>query len=128
MENNNANFNNPTPQNVNPQFNQQGGQIPLPNSTAVLVLGILSIVTCFCYGLIGLILGIIALILASKATAMYKENPNAYHLASYNNMKGGKICAIIGLCLSALYLIFIVAYILLIGAALTAMPWDMMKH
>jgi hypothetical protein len=43
-------------------------------------------------------------------------------------MKGGKICAIIGLCLSGLYIIFIIAYILIIGAALTAMPWDMMKH
>ncbi|MFN7912552.1 MAG: CCC motif membrane protein [Bacteroidota bacterium] len=128
MENNNTNFNNPTPQFVNPQFNQQGGQMPLPNSTAVLVLGILSIVTCFCYGIIGIILGIIALILASKATTLYKENPNAYLLASYNNMKGGKICAIIGLCLSGLYIIFIIAYILIIGAALTAMPWDMMKH
>lgn len=128
MENNNTNFNNPTPQYVNPQFSQQGGQMPLPNSTAVLVLGILSIVTCFCYGVIGVILGIIALILASKATAMYKENPNAYTLASFNNMKGGKICAIVGLCLSALYIICIIAYILIIGAALTAMPWDMMKQ
>ena len=30
----------------------------LPNGTAVLVLGILSIITCCCYGFIGLILGI----------------------------------------------------------------------
>ena len=32
----------------------------LPNATAVLVLGIASILTCCCYGIIGLILGIVA--------------------------------------------------------------------
>jgi hypothetical protein len=44
-------------------------------------------------------------------------------------MKAGRICGIIGLSLSALYLIFIVIYILILGAAFAAMPWDMMgKH
>ena len=38
----------------------------LPNGTAVLVLGILSIVTCCCYGFIGLTFGIIAVVLANK--------------------------------------------------------------
>lgn len=128
MENNNTNFNNPTPQFTTPQFNPQNGQGVLPNSTAVLVLGILSIVTCFCYGIIGIILGIIALVLASKANNLYKENPNAYTLASYNNLKGGKICAIVGLSLSSLYIICVVAYILLVGAVFAAMPWDMIKH
>ena len=46
---------------------------PLPNATAVLVLGIISIVGCFCYGIVGLICGIIALILASKAKKYTKK-------------------------------------------------------
>ncbi len=127
MEENN--FSNQSPQqgqNVNQSFNPQYNQIPVPNSAAVLVLGILSIVLCFCYGLIGMTLGIIALVLASKGTTIYKANPNAYSLSSYNNLKAGKICAIIGVVLSAIYLIFIVIYILILGAAFAAMPWDMM--
>jgi hypothetical protein len=116
-------------QNATPQFSNQMGQIPVPNSTAVLVLGILSIVLCFCYGLIGMILGIIAIVLASKGATLYKANSNAYSLSSFNNLKAGKICAIIGISLSALYLIFIVIYIVILGTAFAALPWDMMgKH
>jgi hypothetical protein len=104
-------------------------QMPaLPNATAVLVLGILSIVPgCFCYGLVGIILGIIALSLSSKAGELYKQNPSAYSLSSYNNMKAGKVCAIIGLALSALYLIIIIFYIAMYGWVLTRMPWHMMN-
>ena len=45
-----------------PQNVQQTVQQPLPNSTAVLVLGILSIAICWCYGLFGVTMGIIALV------------------------------------------------------------------
>ena len=127
MEENNFSNQNPQQgQNINQSFNPQYNQIPVPNSAAVLVLGILSIVLCFCYGLIGMTLGIIALVLASEGTTIYKANPNAYSLTSYNNLKAGKICAIIGVVLSAIYLIFIVIYIHILGAAFAAMPWDMM--
>jgi len=121
---------NPTQENVNQQFNQQfvqhTGQQQLPNSTAVLVLGIISIVGCFCYGIIGLILGIIALVLAGKAKKIYDQNPALFSEASFKNMKAGKICAIIGLCLSACYLIFFIVYIAIIGSVIAGMPWDMM--
>jgi len=110
---------------VNP-INNQFGQSPVPNSTAVLVLGILSIVFCFCYGLVGIILGIIAIVLGSKGAAIYKANPNGYSLASYNNLKAGKICGIIGLILSCIYIVFIIIYIVAVGSILSAMPWDMM--
>ena len=109
-ENNFTNQNTQQSQNLNQQFNNPVVQTPVPNSTAVLVLGILSIVFCFCYGFIGMILGIIALILASKGNALYTANPNAYSVASFNNLKAGKICGIIGLVLSSLYLIVIVLY------------------
>lgn len=110
------------------QFAQQFGGQNLPNSTAVLVLGIISIVACFCYGIIGIILRIIALVLASKANAMYQQNPSIYTEASFKNLKAGKVCAIIGLCLSALYFIFIIVYIVILGAVFSAMPWEMMSH
>ena len=95
------------------QFGQQfggnfGQQQNLPNSVAVLVLGIVSIVTCICYGVPGLICGIVALALAGKATRDYNQNPSAYTLSSYNNMKAGKICAIIGVVLSVLMLLYVI--------------------
>jgi hypothetical protein len=43
-------------------------------------------------------------------------------------MKAGKICAIIGTSLSALYFVFIIIYFAILGAALTAMPWGQFTH
>jgi len=81
-------------------------QEKLPNATAVLVLGILSIVTCCCFGIFGVIFGIIALILANKDMKLYKQNPGLY--TNYNNLNTGRIIAIIGLVLSALFLVRII--------------------
>lgn len=78
-------------------------QQKLPNSTLILVFGILSIVTCCCYGIVGLILGIVTIVLAKKATAIYAENPEMY--SGFQNVKTGKILAIIGIVLSAIYLL-----------------------
>lgn len=108
------------------QFMQQPS--PLPNATAVLVLGILSIVFCWCYGLIGIILGIIALYLSGKDRRLYDANPAAYSLSSFNNLKAGRICGIIGLALSSLYILFIIIYFVFIGAMFSSLPWgDMIK-
>lgn len=95
------------------QFNQ--GNENTPNSIGVLVLGILSIVFCWCYGVVSIILGIIALVLANQGEKAYQENPQRYTLSSYKNMKAGKICAIIGLCLAGLYIIFLIVYFLVVG-------------
>ena len=76
----------------------------LPNAQAVLILGILSILTCCCWGIIGLILGILALILAKKDTVLYLENPELYD--GYGNINIGRVLAIIGIILSSIYLIF----------------------
>ena len=81
---------------------------PVPNSTGVLVLGILSIVGCFVYGIIGLVCGIIALVLANKGNEMYQSNPQSYTPASYSNLKAGKVCAIVGTVLSAIVFLFMV--------------------
>jgi len=91
---------------VNPQF------LPaLPNATASLVLGILSIVMFWCcYGLVGLILGIIGLVMGSKAVALYKQSPGIYSEASFNNANAGRICSIIGLVLCAVIVILIIAF------------------
>ncbi len=115
-------------QQFNQQFTQAFGQQQLPNSTAVLVLGILSIVGCFCYGIIGLILGIIALVLAGKANTLYEQNPSLYTEASLKNLKSGKVCAIVGTCISGLCFVIMIIYIIFIGTVLTAMPWGSIMH
>ncbi|MDH7446849.1 CCC motif membrane protein [Aquimarina sp. 2201CG14-23] len=84
----------------------------LPNSTLILVFGILSIVGCCCYG-IGIIFAIVALVLAKKATALYTESPELY--SGHQNVKTGKILAIIGLILSVIYFGYIIWLFTTIG-------------
>jgi hypothetical protein len=103
-------------------------QQPLPNSTAVLVLGIISIIGCFCYGIVGLACGIIALVLGNKALRLYAENPSAYTQGSYSNSKAGRICAIIGLSLSALYLIVVIITIISVGVGALSHPDEFFKQ
>jgi hypothetical protein len=98
-------------------------QKKLPNSVAVLVLGIVSIPTCFCYGIVGLVCGIIALVLANKDLSLYETAPQDYELASLNNLKAGRVCAIIGICLSALYLLYVIVVLAFLGTALTLLPF-----
>jgi len=80
----------------------------LPNASSVLVLGILSIVLSFCYGFIGIVLGIIALVISKKDIELYNENPDEW--LGYQNITTGRICAIVGLCLGALVLIATICY------------------
>ena len=96
----------------------------LPSATTVLVLGILSIVTCWCIGIVGLGVGITALVLAGKAIKRYNLSPPSYSESSYNNIKAGKICAIIGVCLSSFMIIYLIIYFLAIGLVMSAIPWQ----
>ena len=100
-------------------------QQELPNATLVLVFGILSIVTCVCYGFPGLVLGIVAIVLANKSARLYNEFPNAYTATSFGNLKAGKICAIIGVSLSALFVLILIAYFVFWGFFITSFfPWS----
>lgn len=90
----------------------------LPNSTTSLVLGIISIISCCCYGIIGLPLGIIAIVLANSAKKVYLEAPENYK--GYSNASTGKILGIIGVVLNGIYLLLIIYIISLIG-------WEALK-
>ncbi|MBI9053872.1 MAG: hypothetical protein JEY96_08655 [Bacteroidales bacterium] len=113
----------PANQQVNQSVQQQ-----LPNATAILVLGILSIVTCWCIGIPGLVMGIIAIVLSRKSKLLYIENPMQYTEGSYKNMNAGRVCAIIGTVLSSIYLTFVIIKWVILGAAIgtmfTEIPWD----
>ena len=79
---------------------------------AVLILGILSILTCCCYGL-GLVLAIVALVLYKKDMVLYNANPQGY--SNYSNLNIGRILAIIGIVLNVIYLIMLVWMIATFG-------------
>ena len=127
-------INNPTPLNnsggqPNNNFNQNfGSQQTLPNSVGVLVLGILSIVFCWCYGILSIILSIITIVLADGAQKLYIANPDAYTLSSYKNMKAGRICSIVGLCLGGLFIIYVIVMIAIVGTAAFSLSKLGMRH
>jgi hypothetical protein len=75
---------------------------PIPNGTAVLVLGICSVVLgCI---LVGLVLGIIGLVLAKKSRALYREHPDWYD--DFGSLQAGFVLSIVGVCIGGLALIY----------------------
>ncbi len=97
-----------------------GGQQPLPNATGALVLGIISIVGSFCYGVPGLVCGIIGLVLANKDRKLYNSAPELYSAASYGTSNGGRVCSIIGIVISSLFLLLIIVYLIIFGALISS--------
>lgn len=84
-----------------PGSQQSSGPKNLPNSSAVLTLGIISIVTCWLFGVVGIVCGIIAISLHGKDKRIYQSDPASYE-QSYKNSQAGFICGIIGLCMSGI--------------------------
>jgi len=110
---------------------ESNAQIPLPNATASLVLGIISIVTaicCYFMAIVGLTLGIVGLVLGLKALKLYQADPGKYTIKSQKNASAGKICSIIGLALSGVLILVVLVYILFLGASMgtifESIPWD----
>ena len=98
---------------ITPNYNQPAN---LPNATASLVLGIVSIVLAFCYGIGGIICGIIGLVLANKDRKMYQATPELYSASSFSTSNSGRVCSIIGLILGALFFLIIIVYFILFGS------------
>jgi M penetrans paralogue family 26 len=93
---------------------QSVGQVPLPDASSVLVLGIVSIVGSFCYGIFGIVLAIVALGISGRSGRLLRESPNAYTMSSVSNYKAGRVCAIVGLAISAVYILVIGIVVLLL--------------
>jgi len=91
----------------------------LPNATAVLVLGICSLVfSCF---LVGVILGIIGIALSGKGRKLYKESPELYD--GYGSLNAGFIMSIIGTALGGLTIL----YWAVVGGTILSY-WSTMQH
>lgn len=104
----------PRPEPLRPEpYRQLYYRKQLPNAVTVLILGIMSIVAAFCYGFFGVVLGIIALVISKNDMRLHRENPGEYD--GYPNLSAGRVCAIIGLSLGALFLIFL-AFIFVLAA------------
>jgi hypothetical protein len=111
---------NPAPQ----QKYTEPVQENLPNSTPVLILGILSIIlSWWLFSFLGMVLGIVALVLAGKDMTLYASEPARYTLNSYNNLKAGRTCAIIGLCVAVVF--FIIMMLIIFGILATMPFWGM---
>ncbi len=106
-------------------------RVPIPSSQGILILGIFSLVTTFCcggIGFVGLALGIIAVVMSSKAIETYQQNPKAYSESSLKNVNAGRICGIIGIVVNGIMILFGIIYLVFLGSGLTALfssfPWE----
>ncbi|HTF03729.1 MAG TPA: hypothetical protein VK826_06870 [Bacteroidia bacterium] len=110
MENNNPTippppqgYSNPNPYQQAPGGYQQqqggafGGQIDHPKAASINTLGIIGLICTFVFGIVGLILNIIALSMSGGAMSDVNANPGKYTEASIKKIKGGRTCAIVGL-------------------------------
>jgi len=89
----------------------------LPNAVLIIVLGIFGYLCCCVLGA-GIIPAGIAFFLARQSENEYKENPDQY--LNYDQIKTGKIVALIALILNVLMIIRVV-YVLTTG------DWELMR-
>lgn len=85
----------------------------LPNATAALILGVTSIISCCCSGIIGLPLGITAFILGNKAIKLDAKNPEKYE--GVKNARLGKILGIVGIVFNIIFIIYVIWFLSLVG-------------
>jgi hypothetical protein len=85
----------------------------LPNAVATLVLGICSIV--FGCLFIGLVLGIVGLAISGSSVKLNAQDPNKYN--GYQMLNAGRIMSIIGIILGAIYVLYYIVVVVIIGTA-----------
>ena len=89
----------------------------LPNATTVQVVGILALVLFWVYGIVGLVLWIIAWIMGNTQRNLYYSAPGMYSEGSLSRVNVGRTCGIIAVCLSVLVVLFV---LLFMGMVVTA--------
>ena len=104
--------------NTNNNAGFAGQQKTIPNANAILVLGIISIATCWLAGVPGLVCGVIALVMYKKVKATYESDRASYE-NSFKNAKAGYVCAIIGTILSSLYFLYFI-FVMIFAASVAS--------
>lgn len=102
-------------------------QESLPNAKAVLILGIGSIIGFLCGGgIIGLIMSIIAVVLAKGDRALLRANPGHYTAESVSNLNTGRVAALIILWTSVVLILFAILIIVALGVSVfrEALPFN----
>jgi hypothetical protein len=84
-----------------------------PYATAVLVLGISSVALCCCYGVPGILTGIIALVLYGKEKKVYEKNKENYK--NFDSLQTGRTLSIIGMSMSILYIVYLLFALSVVG-------------
>lgn len=103
-------------------------QVNLPNASTVLILGILSIVLCWCHGIIGIIMAIAALVLANRDLALYNADPGRYTQSSYSNLRSGRTVALLGLILAVVFLGILLISLVFLGLNFALFPWEILNE
>lgn len=98
----------------------------LENSTLILVLSISSILVCCCCGPLGLIMSIVALVLANKQIGLYTANPELYN--SNSEINTGRIIAIIAIVLNSICTLLSIAYAIMFALKPEAMMDSLHKY
>ncbi len=84
-----------------------------PYAVASLVLGIFSLMFgCF---FVGLVCGIVGVVLANKGMETYNNQPCMY--TGFGMLKAGKVTSIIGIVFGAIYIVYYVIAVAIIGTA-----------
>lgn len=98
----------------------------LPYTTAVLVLGISSIALCCCYGIPGILTGIVALFLYKKDKFINEKDKSKYN--NFDNLKTGRTLSIIGISMSSLYVLYLFLTVLIVGKSGLSNPTLLIKE
>lgn len=83
----------------------------LPNATTVLILGLLSIMTCWL--LVGLIFAVVAIYISKNDLLLYNENPKRY--VNYQTLLIGRVVTGIGIFINIFYLLIVIYFYTIIG-------------
>ena len=84
-----------------------------PYAVAALVLGICSLLFgCF---FVGFVCGIVGVVLANKGLAAYNLSPAQY--SGYGMLKAGKMTSVLGIVFGAIYLLYYIIAVAILGAA-----------
>ena len=98
---------------------QIGGNKANGRAIAALVLGICSFVGCMMYALPGIACGILAIVFGNQVRRGVESGE--MHASSLGMANAGRTCGIVGLCLSLLGIVLIIAYFVFIFAMVVTM-------